>query len=161
MPPTQAPPTVYMVTSGAIVQDTSLSVDTVPAVIWNGDIMDTNAVQSLQNQGIAVLSINDINRCKMHALDGVYFTDGDIRHITSVRKKFPDYQLGFFCGNSRHTAMLVGEVGVDFVVFDDTHCVAWWADIMEVPVIYDTTDDKNKYGVACGADFVLKAYSKA
>ena len=151
-------PIVYVAYDGGIGDDAALCADTVPAVI--GGNVDTVAAiaPKLQPRGIAVLGLNDVAVCTAHALDGVYYTDISAKDFNTVRKKHPHIQLGVFCGNSRHRAMVMGETGADFVVFNDALCVCWWATLMEVAVVQDIRTDNTP--IAEGADFVLRQYKQ-
>lgn len=149
------PPIVYMVTNGDIVTDTTICADTVAAVILGAGM--ENIAPTLQQRGIAVLSHNDLGICKLHNLDGVYYTKISVIDFKTIRKNTPHYQLGVFCQNSRHRAMLMGENGADFVVFNDADCVSWWATMMEIAVVHDTQSET--IPIAKGADFVYRNYA--
>ena len=149
-------PVVYIAYDGGIVTNTTICADMVPAVI--GADVDTikKISHPLQSQGIAVLALNDVSVCTEHKLDGIYFTEISVKDFISVRKQYPNIQMGVFCGNSRHDAMVMGENGADFVVFDDVDCVHWWASMMEVAVVQDMCTENAQ--VTEHTDFVLKKY---
>jgi thiamine-phosphate pyrophosphorylase len=48
-----------------------------------------------------------------------------------------DMIVGALCGDSRHEAMIAGELDVDYVGFDGAalETIAWWAEMMEVPCV--------------------------
>ena len=150
-------PIVYMAYDGGIGDDTTICADTVPAVIGVDAQMVGTIASKLQHKGIAVLAYNDMDICTFHKLDGVYYTDTTPNAFKEMRKKFPDIQLGVFCGNNRHDAMVMGEGGADFIVFDDMQCVSWWAPLMEVAVVQDMTQDMQP--LSTGADFILRPYA--
>ena len=153
-------PIVYRIGGGGTAP--TLCPHTVPAVIMEHTADIKNTAPKIQKKGIAVLSHNHINMCKKYALDGVYYTDISVQQFKIQRAKNPHLQLGVFCNDSRHTAMLMGENGADFVVFRDTDCVGWWASLMEIAVIHDTTHtdtDTDTLPIAKGADFVLQHYT--
>ena len=70
----------------------------------------------------------------------------------------PDLILGADCGDSRHAAMVAGELEVDYVAFDgralDT--LAWWAELMELPCVAlgGVTLDSAPALVEAGVDFL-------
>lgn len=58
--------------------------------------------------------------------------------LRAVRRALgSDLILGADCGDSRHSAMVAGELESDFVVFDarEQDTLAWWAELMEVPCV--------------------------
>lgn len=81
-------------------------------------------------------------------LDGVHLTDG-ARSVRRVRGDLgEEVVVGAFCGASRHDGMTAGERGADYVAFgpvgetalghgepvgDDL--LAWWSEMIEVPVV--------------------------
>jgi thiamine-phosphate pyrophosphorylase len=94
--------------------------------------------------------------------DGAHVRDVD--DAEAARRALGDLQLGVFCGQSRDAAMRAGEAGADYVSFgpgtDDTVCdadvIAWWADLMELPVVAEGAIDAGNCGalVRAGADFL-------
>lgn len=58
--------------------------------------------------------------------------------ISAVRRALGnDMIVGVECHDSRHSAMLAGEAGADYVTFDATEIelISWWAELMEVPCV--------------------------
>ncbi len=94
--------------------------------------------------------------------DGAHVRDAD--EAASARRALGDLQLGVFCGQSRDAAMRAGEAGADYVSFGpaagDTACdvavIAWWADLMELPVVAEGDIGAGNCAalVRAGADFL-------
>lgn len=94
--------------------------------------------------------------------DGAHVADAD--DVASARRALGDLQLGVFCGRSRDAAMRAGEAGADYVSFGpfpddggaDVELIAWWADLMELPVVAEGGINAGNCGalVRAGADFL-------
>ena len=88
--------------------------------------------------------------------DGVHL--GDPAAYEPARRLLgPDFTIGVHCDSSRHLAMEAGEGGADYVAFaPDLDLVAWWAELMVVPVVAELGEDlgQAKDFIAAGADFI-------
>ena len=97
----------------------------------------------------------------------MHLTDG-ARSIRRVRAELgADAIVGAFCGASRHDGMTAAERGADYVAFGPagetslghagragTDLFAWWAEMIEVPVVAEgslTVDDVAR--LAASADW--------
>ncbi|MEM9267417.1 MAG: thiamine phosphate synthase [Pseudomonadota bacterium] len=81
-------------------------------------------------------------------LDGVHLTTG-AREVRQARAHLhKDAIVGAYCGASRHQGMTAGEIGADYISFGpvaesalgsgevaDQDLFAWWAEMIELPVI--------------------------
>jgi thiamine-phosphate pyrophosphorylase len=81
-------------------------------------------------------------------LDGVHLTDG-ARSVRRTRKALgTDAIVGAFCEASRHEGLSAGEAGADYVGFGpvgqtglgsgarvDRDLLAWWSEMIELPVV--------------------------
>lgn len=83
--------------------------------------------------------------------DGVHLDDAGAKEVKAAKKVLGDESIvGVSCRTSRHTSMLVGEAGADYVsfgpVFDTktkglpadpaaVEALEWWAEMMEVPCV--------------------------
>jgi len=81
-------------------------------------------------------------------LDGCHLSDG-ARLLRDVRKELDkDAIIGCHCGTSKHSGLLAGEIGADYVTFGpvtasalgdglvvDPDLFAWWSEMIEVPVV--------------------------
>ena len=132
----------------------------IPAVICENSVVAQHHKESCFATNTAVLIKNDVDAYKSLQIDGVYFTaDTDVKLIKEIRKNIPDIQMGLDCQLSKHTAMLAGEAGVDFVTFSGgtavvNEVVSWWAEMMEIPVVVRYIDGA-KDRIVETADFVL------
>lgn len=96
------------------------------------------------------LIINDRpDLARAYGADGAH-VGGEDMPVAQARKILgPDLQLGASCYASRDLAMAAGEDGADYVAFGsfypspskltqhqaDTELLAWWAEMMELPVV--------------------------
>jgi len=99
--------------------------------------------------------------------DGVEAGPGGPGYAACRKAVGPSASVGVACGHSRHEAMVAGEAGADYVAFgepaegDDAMAstldlVAWWAEMMELPVVaLGPIDAASAPRVAAaGADFL-------
>ncbi|MFD1882016.1 thiamine phosphate synthase [Paracoccus pacificus] len=97
---------------------------------------------------VAVVIDDHLRLAQVHGLDGVHLTDG-ARGVRAARKELgADGIVGAFCGGSRHDGMNAAEAGADYVAFGpvgdsglgregpiDPDLLAWWSEMIEVPVV--------------------------
>lgn len=83
-------------------------------------------------------------------LDGVHLTDG-ARSVRKTRKALGmDAIVGAFCEASRHEGLTAGEAGADYIAFGpvgettlgsgarvDRDLLAWWSEVIELPVVVE------------------------
>jgi len=109
-----------------------------------------------QARDIAALLDGNAELAQRLGADGVHLTDG--ADFTAARRLLGDQAIvGVHCGNSRHAAMLAADAGADYVAVDaDLELVAWWAEVMVVPVVVELGDDIARAAefADAGADFV-------
>jgi thiamine-phosphate pyrophosphorylase len=109
-----------------------------------------------QSRDIAALLDGDPELAQRLGADGVHLSDP--ADYAQARRLLGDQAIvGVYCGSSRHAAMLAAEAGADYVAFDaDLELVAWWAEVMVVPVVVELGDDIARAGefAAAGADFL-------
>jgi thiamine-phosphate pyrophosphorylase len=90
-----------------------------------------------QAADVAVLVQERCDVADAHHCDGVHMpaSPGSLRAVR--RALGDDAILGADCGESRHLAMVAGELDCDYVAFDARaeETVAWWAEMMEVPCV--------------------------
>ena len=119
-------------------------------------------VQNLQNAGIAVLICDDITLASDIGADGV--------HLTNTEHLLSDYERAreILTGNAivgvvscpdRHTAMVLGEHGADYVAFDlasQRDDALWWAEVVEVPCVVIGADTSEEAVVMAkqGVEFI-------
>jgi thiamine-phosphate pyrophosphorylase len=83
-------------------------------------------------------------------LDGVHLTDG-ARSVGKTRKALgTDAIVGAFCEASRHEGLSAGEAGADYIAFGpvgetglgsgarvERDLLAWWSEVIELPVVVE------------------------
>ncbi len=133
-----------------------------------------NSVSVLQDQGVAVLIADDSRLFGRVGADGL-FLEKTRNDLSDIMQKFsPGHIIG--CGGfrNRHSAMQIGEMRPDFVMFgklggdirEEAHpknlaLAQWWSEIIEIPsVILAGTHLESIIECAkTGADFVaVEAY---
>jgi thiamine-phosphate pyrophosphorylase len=101
-------------------------------------------VRPAQERGAAVLVENDAALAKALGADGVHLGPGG--RVKATRRQLADDAIvGAYCGRSRHTAMLAGEAGADYVAFAgreesetapaEPGILEWWQTMMELPCV--------------------------
>lgn len=93
--------------------------------------------------------------------DGAHLPDD--ADIPAARRAAGDMQIGLSCGTSRDMAMTAGENGADYVGFEAAEgadLIAWWAEVMELPVVAEGVSSPEQAAALAraGADFVEPAY---
>lgn len=121
-----------------------------------------------QRAGIAVLIEDDAELALACGADGVEVSAAPGVYDAARQKLGADRIVGVACGNDRHSAMVAGEAGADYVVFGrpgaddlgeqtgmDVDSV-WWAKLFEVPCVEarPLKLDQARELVAAGVDFI-------
>jgi thiamine-phosphate pyrophosphorylase len=113
-------------------------------------------VVAAQARGCAVLVDGHPDLVASLAADGVHLRE-PADYEEARRQLGPSASIGVFCGASRHVAMEAAEAGAEYVALDpDLDLVAWWAELMVVPVVVELGDALDRAGefIAAGADFI-------
>ena len=125
-------------------------------------------VDLVQGRGLACLIDNDIELAERLGADGAHI-EADPAAYTEARKRLGESaNIGIGCGLSRHDAMLLAEMGADYVAFGPeaesdidaidqcAELIAWWAGIFVVPCIAWNVDSAAEAArlAALGADFI-------
>lgn len=124
----------------------------------------SHMVDLVQAQGFACLIENDVALAERLGADGVHIA-ADPEAYKQARVLLGDSaSIGVGCGLSRHDAMLLAELGADYVAFGsdiDTldQCadlIAWWAEIFVVPCVAWNVRGPSEAAklASLGADFV-------
>jgi len=128
-------------------------------------------VDLVQRSGLACLVADDAELAARLRADGVHIA-ADPPTYTQARERLgADASIGAACGLSRHGAMVLAEMGADYVAFGAEdgsdveaieHCaelVHWWSQIFVVPcVAWNVTGAEEAARFASlGADFVAPA----
>ncbi len=116
-----------------------------------------------ERHGVALILAGDAALARRLGCDGVHL-QAPRDDVSAARRVLGDaLQLGVSCGTSRDLAMQAGEDGADYIAFappygtdDDPDLLAWWAGLMELPVVAEAVSGAGA-AAACaraGADFV-------
>ncbi|CAE7670108.1 thiE [Symbiodinium necroappetens] len=124
--------------------EAALSGGDVASLLIRGDVSDEtlNALAAAltpvaQAADVAVLVEGRCDVADAHHCDGVHL-EARPASLRAVRRALGrDAILGADCGDSRHLAMVAGELDCDYVSFDAQarETIAWWAEMMEVPCV--------------------------
>jgi thiamine-phosphate pyrophosphorylase len=125
-------------------------------------------IDSVQASGRACLIENDAELAERLGADGLHI-DADPELYTQARKQLGESaNIGVFCDLNRHDAMLLAEMGADYIAFgpdgestidainQSADITAWWSEIFVVPsVAWNVTNPQQAARFAeLGADFV-------
>jgi len=117
---------------------------------------------------VALLVENDAPRAKRIGADGVHLP-ADAALYGQAREHLGQRAIiGVGCNESRHGAMLLAELGADYVAFSSTpalsgrereecaELIAWWSDIFVVPCVAWNVETQEEAAelAGLGADFV-------
>ncbi len=122
---------------------------------------------------VAFLIEDDAERAESVRADGVHIAaDVSLYHLARAHLGRPAI-IGVRCGASRHDAMVLAELGADYVAFgpglasgerereERAELIAWWSEAFEVPCValnVETQAEAEKLA-ALGADFVAMTAS--
>jgi thiamine-phosphate pyrophosphorylase len=125
-------------------------------------------IDLVQGRGIACLIANDIGLAEQLGADGVHI-EADPTAYTEARKLLGENaSIGAGCGLHRHDAMLLAELGADYVAFGPdagsdidmidqyAELIAWWSEIFVVPCVAWNIGSAEEAArlAALGVDFV-------
>jgi thiamine-phosphate pyrophosphorylase len=117
-----------------------------------------------RGHGLAFMVENDVALAASLDADGVQLKAVSPVDVSSTKRVVgPQAIVGVDCGVSRHSAMLAGEAGADYVGFSGLSrdaagegIINWWANLFELPcVVLDELSEADARGfVLHGADFI-------
>jgi thiamine-phosphate pyrophosphorylase len=125
-------------------------------------------IDLVQGAGAACLIEHNAERAERLGADGVHLEVDPDAYRKARALLGPDASIGVECGLMRHEAMLLAELGADYIGFGPTspsdidgidqcaELIAWWAEIFIVPCVafnIDGTDAALKLATL-GADFI-------
>lgn len=127
-------------------------------------------VRRTQGQGIAVLVENDSDLALSLSADGLHLTDAEDTSFAKARTRLGNAAiLGVSCGDNRHVAMTLAEMGADYIAFGGApldseqraELVAWWSEIFQIPCVALDVEDADEAArlAKLGADFVVPSAS--
>jgi thiamine-phosphate pyrophosphorylase len=125
-------------------------------------------VALVQESGTACLVANDATLAARIGADGVHLAADTTLYAEARKTLGAEASIGVFCGFNRHDAMLLAEVGADYVAFGPTdeddsgaidqcaELIAWWSEIFVVPCVAWNVGNAEEAArcAARGADFV-------
>jgi thiamine-phosphate pyrophosphorylase len=138
----------------------------------DGAVADENhlghLVDLVQSRGRACLVHDDIGLAERLGADGIHIPPDPALYAESRKRLGESASIGVGCGLSRHDAMLLAELGADYVAFGPAassdidgidqcaELIAWWSEIFVVPCIaWHVAGPKEARRLAAlGADFV-------
>ncbi len=127
----------------------------------------------IQGRGVACLIEADARLAERLGADGLHIEADDEAYRKARDLLGESASIGAGCGQSRHDAMRLAELGADYVAFRPTaesgidgidqyaELIAWWSEIFVVPCVawnVDSPEDAAKLA-ALGADFVAPSTS--
>ncbi len=107
----------------AAFEQTIASIDVACVLLAQGDTAPDLAqaseiVRRTQEFGIAVLVENDLELALVLGADGLHLNNADERSYGQARSRLGNAAiLGVSCGDNRHTAMTLAEMGADYIAF--------------------------------------------
>lgn len=120
-----------------------------------------------QAAGCAVLIDNDAALARRLGADGVHITDGPVALKAAIAALKPTMIVGAGHLASRHDAMTVGELDIDYVFFgplegtrnaNAAELAEWWASTFEIPAVLSDPEATPALQ-ARGAEFVALSTS--
>jgi len=132
-----------------------LDTKNVPAVICSDYNILKYYIEKCHNTDTAVLISDDISQISNYNFDGIYFNEKiSLKQFKEIRNKYPDFSIGVNCGSSKDDGLNYGDVGADFIVFDDgdNELIDWWVEMTELPVVLNSGIIKQT-----NADFIMLA----
>jgi thiamine-phosphate pyrophosphorylase len=133
------------------------------------DAQGTQHLVSLaQSRDLACLIKDDVALAKSVGADGVHIPADPAIFADARRRLGGDATIGADCGTNRHDAMVIAEMGADYVAFGPNltavarngdergELIAWWSEIFVIPCIaWDvSTAEEAAMLAALGADFI-------
>jgi thiamine-phosphate pyrophosphorylase len=126
-----------------------------------------SVVDLVQKSGLACLIDGDAGLAERLGADGVHIEADAATYAECHKRLGESASIGAGCGLNRHDAMLLAELGADYVAFGAdanvidaidqyTDLISWWSEIFVVPcVAWDIDNAENAARLAAlGADFV-------
>lgn len=112
-----------------------------------------------QAEGTAVILDNRPDLVEILGADGVHVTGGAKALRDAVSALKPDFIVGTGDINSRHEAMVRGELDIDYLLFgdrdeSDAEMADWWAETFEIPSVYLAAGTADPALGTIGTEFV-------
>jgi thiamine-phosphate pyrophosphorylase len=114
---------------------------------------------------VALLVEGDAHGARRAGADGIHIQASPSAYAEARALLGKDAIIGADCGNSRHLAMTMGELGADYIAFSGllparpASIIGWWSGLFELPgVALDPAGEEDaRVFIAEGADFIRPA----
>ena len=117
-------------------------------------------------RGVPLLVADAPDIARAVGVDGVHIPANEARYQAARETLGADAMIGAGCGESRHDALVLAELGADYVAFgaepgedsagEINELVAWWQEVCEPPVVgwHHGGWDEAAALIGAGADFI-------
>ena len=155
----------------AAYEQTIASVEVACVLLAQGDTaldfdQASEIVRRTQDLSIAVLVENDTELALNLGADGLHLGDAEESNYGQARNRLGNAAiLGVNCGNNRHAAMTLAEMGADYIAFGGppleserrAELIAWWSEIFQVPCVALDVEDADQAArlAELDADFIV------
>jgi thiamine-phosphate pyrophosphorylase len=123
-------------------------------------------VRRTQDLGIAVIVENNTDLALSLGADGLHLGDAEEHNYEQARSRLGNAAiLGVSCGDNRHTAMTLAEMGADYIAVGGppleserrAELIAWWSEIFQVSCVALDVEDVDQAArlAKLGADFIV------
>ena len=121
-----------------------------------------------QGAGCAVLLENDVALAKKLGADGVHISSGPEAVMEAITALKPKMIVGASAGATRHDAMTLGEMDVDYLLFGplegtsdpkSADLAQWWAATFEIPAVLSNPEASAIDADSLGAEFLALSSS--
>lgn len=111
--------------------------------------------QAMQKKGLLVILKAELNIVKEFEANGLHI-ENDLEQLKAVKKASSELIIGYGAPPNKHTAMLAGEYGADYLFFGalgrdnksqpHPHNIAlcsWWSEVMQIPAVIQCGKEPN------------------
>ncbi len=136
----------------------------------DGGVPDASIAQTLiasaHGRGVPLLVTDAPELARSVGADGVHIPANEARYQSARKLLGVNAMVGAGCGASRHDALVLAELGADYVAFgaepgedsagEINELVAWWQEVCEPPVVgwHHGGWDEAAALIGAGADFI-------
>jgi len=155
----------------AAFEQTIASVEVACVLLAQGDTAPdfdqaSEIVRRTQDLSIAVLVENDTELALNLGADGLHLGDAEEHNYGQARNRLGNAAiLGVNCGDNRHAAMTLAEMGADYIAFGGppleserrAELIAWWGEHFQVPCVALDVEDADQAArlAELDADFIV------
>lgn len=169
--PANPDPTAFAATLTAVLEAAEISA----LLVRRGDVDEAvyakqarEMIKIGQDCGCAVLLENDAALAKQLGADGVHVTQGPEAVADAIMALKPSFIVGASAGTTRHDAMTLGEMEIDYLFFgpldgtsagDASQLAEWWASTFEIPAVLSDPSASAPAVDSKGAEFLALSSS--